>query len=698
MPSSRHRAEQQRYVDRLSQERDRLLASLDPSSREIYEACRRRPNMDSATLEKVERNREILWKKDFERKPVDFREFVSSDKYLGKVLRGSLFPILVDDLEEMFAGSYNVVVLGGGIGWGKTRAMAVAICYEIYKVSCFRNPARALGLIEGSDISFPIVSVTKEQAQKVLFKTIYSLMSESPYFTETVPFDRKIKTEIRFPTKGIVCYPAATNEDSVLGTGVFGACMDEANFYDVVESSKRSVFGTDGRYDLAQVIFDKVSARMRSRNTQRGILPGHLYVASAARYPDDFVERLMQKAVAETEQGFGRIFARRYPTWGTRPEGHYSKTKFRVELGNTYRPSRVLTGNEKDVIEANVIEVAEDFRPIFENDPNGAVRDVAGYPVAAIHPFFGSPEKIQRMFQLGDGLRNAFTKSTVTLQVKDDPSVEALLPENLDYIEEPRKNSMGLPLIQDGKQLMHKKLFPALYYAHVDLAKNHDAAGVCVVHSVATTKVRRRDVHNHDDVEESKPIIRVDLLLRVVAPPGGEIDVAAIRGLFFELQRRCMMQFGKVTYDSFGSQESIKTMKDQGFNVDLLSMDKSDTPYETLRLAIYDERVLCPYNDVLERELVQLERHEKKIDHPSTHGASKDVADAFAGAIYNCEQGWAAGEQSRGLFQIGLVEYPGPSATGTKLSGNEPSTKVVEGIPLTPEDEDVLLFGDVDKL
>ena len=91
------------------------------------------------------------------------------------------------------------------------------------------------------------------------------------------------------------------------------------------------------------------------------------------------------------------------------------------------------------------------------------------------------------------------------------------------------------------------------------------------------------------------------------------------------------MQFGKITFDTYGSQESIKTLKDEGFDADLLSMDKDTTPYDILRTAIYDERILCYRVPVLEKELIQLERGEKKIDHPATHGASKDLADALAG-------------------------------------------------------------------
>ena len=88
-------------------------------------------------------------------------------------------------------------------------------------------------------------------------------------------------------------------------------------------------------------------------------------------------------------------------------------------------------------------------------------------------------------------------------------------------------------------------------------------------------------------------------------------------------------------------------------------MDKDMTPYETLRTALYDERVLCYRGEMLERELVQLERARRRVDHPATHGGTKDLADALAGAMFNCEESWRSGEGARGLFQLGIVENVG---------------------------------------
>jgi hypothetical protein len=232
---------------------------------------------------------------------------------------------------------------------------------------------------------------------------------------------------------------------------------------------------------------------------------------------------------------------------------------------------------------------------------------------------------------------------------------------------------------RDGRQVMEPALFDAFYHAHVDLSKSADASGLVIAHTVGARKVRRFDATTMKDVEELKPVTRVDLVLRIVAPPHGEIDVPRIRAILYELQRSYGMQFGKVTFDTYGSQESVKSMKDEGFDADILSVDDA-TAYETLRTAIYDGRLLCYHVPTLERELVQLERGPKKIEHPAR--GSKDLADALAGAVTNCEEGWRRGESARGLFHLGSVER----------ERELPQAELDESVQLFGE------FGDLSKL
>jgi hypothetical protein len=678
-------------VEIIRAKRDSDLARLSNAARQFYDEELR------AHTESARRATQALWQIDCERKPVSFREFVLDELYLGRALGRSMFPKLIDDGAELFDGEFCEAVFTGAIGTGKTTLGQAILAFDIYAVSCLRDPGLAFGMRPGANIGFVNVSVSKVQAQKVFFDGMRSMVAQSPYFNEIFPYDKTVKTELRFP-KGLRCYAVAASEQAALGDNIWSACIDEANFMQVVERSRRQVSGEVGNYDQVLAVYKKLHRRLRSRLNLRGKLPGHVVVLSSARYPDDFTERLERQAREEAARGQHFVFFRRYALWDTVPSGKFMPEKFRVEVGDFARRSRVLTGNETDVNPSKVIEVPVDFKRDFERDADGCVRDFAGISVLAMRPFIARREMVQRMFELGEqaGLRHPFTALDVTLQ-QQDPDTERLLPKNLHWIEQPKLNQYGRPTIgSDGRPVKERVLFPALYQVHIDLSKTGDATGLVIAHNVGACKVRRFDASKMTDVEELKPVIRVDLVLRIVAPQQGEIDIPRIRAILYELNRRYKMEFGMITFDTWGSQESVKTMKDEGFNADILSVDDDTTPYETLRTAIYDERVLCYHVPVLERELIQLERGPKKIDHPPR--GSKDIADGLAGAVQQCEDAWRAGESSRGLFQLGMVERAGEPSLSEQARRDIISEKIATGHKLTDQEEDDLLFGDLDKL
>ena len=86
--------------------------------------------------------------------------------------------------------------------------------------------------------------------------------------------------------------------------------------------------------------------------------------------------------------------------------------------------------------------------------------------------------------------------------------------------------------------------------------------------------------------------------------------------------------------DSFQSVDTLQQLRQKGFATDRQSIDKTPIPYDVLKQAMYDGRVDIPHHEVLQAELVSLERNARtgKIDHRP--GGSKDLADALAGVVY----------------------------------------------------------------
>ena len=396
-PNDRARTEARK--DRLLASRSECLERMGDEARRIYAEVGSAPR-GSQLLRSI-------YDADYVSKPVSVETFILDPQYLGKRLRGTIYPAILDDLVEIFEGDYLEISLGGGIGTGKTWEIAIGIAYEIYLVSCLKDPAFTYGLIPGSTLAFMNVSGDKQQAQRVLFSNLFSLLKRSPYFRKVCPYKHNLLTEIRFPSRNIACYPVAGTEQAILGEGVFSAAFDELNFMATVERSKRSIPGDTGVYDQAEVITNKLSARIRSRFNQHGKLPGHLWFSSSARCPNDFTER--KEAEAKTDK---TVFVRHRALWESKPRHFFIPENFKVEVGDITRRTRVLDGTETDVT-GKLIEVPRDFYKSFVKDPDRAVRDLAGYSVLSITPFIPRRECIRKMVDLGTvaGLQHPFSKT-----------------------------------------------------------------------------------------------------------------------------------------------------------------------------------------------------------------------------------------------------------------------------------------------
>lgn len=602
---------------------------------------------------------ESLYHTDFREKPVSVETFMFDRDYLGRVLEGNVFEKIIDDLIELFDGDYTEVVLKGAIGWGKTTMAYIGIAYDLYLVSCLKSPGETFGLIPGSNVAFLNIAALKTQAIRVMFGGLKNLIYNSPYFRQAFPYNPRLTSELRFP-RGVLCYPVAASEQALLGEGVFSAAFDEMNFYKIVEKSKRSVEG--GTYDQAVALYNRLSRRIRSRMNQRGWLPGHMWLVSSARYPNDFTERKAREAKTDR-----RIFVRDYTAWETKPKSYYMQETFKVEVGDITRRSRVLAGGEADVNWDRVMNVPEDFRDEFEKDPDGATQDYGGKPVLSVHPFFGRRDLLLQMFELGvkAGLRNPWSRLEATLE---DPEVDYLIPANLHWL-----------MMKDVTGQEKKRFYQdSLYFCHIDLAKTTDACGFAVGHAVGEIPVKRGI--GPESRTELKPEIRMDLILRIIAPKGGEIIASKVRGIIYELQR-VGIEFGKITYDSWGSMESIQTLVSEGFPAEEFSLDKDSVGYDTLKNAVYDQRVLCYPNPKLLQELSNLEKNElkRKVDHPPN--GSKDMADCLAGVVHHIEENFQTGRGVRVPVKPGIIEG---AEGGTEQE--DLWAKAQAGIPLS-EDE-----------
>jgi hypothetical protein len=580
---------------------------------------------------------------DFTEKPVDMETFLRDEYYLGII--DEVYPKLVDDLLDLFDPGRHIylVLLGGSIGWGKSTFAEIAMARILYEVSCYRNPQKAFGMMESTKMFFANVSVTHTQAKRVIFEGLKAKIKGSEYFRSVFPFE-DFATELRFPNNILV---AAATQTQVLGMNTFSAAMDEANFMTITESSAGAKIRGKRVYDQAEIVFQALMRRMETRYLRRGLLPGKLLAMSSAQYPDDFIERKM-----EIYKDSKHALVRSYAVWDTLPADRFFGQKFYVIFNRQTGIGTIADKMDKRGLptspdaeslrdmkteDEEMIEVPIEYKHDFEVDMEGSLRDLAGRATVAIEPFIMRRDKIYEMCD--PNRRHGYSLYETTLR-----DGGYLLKDVLcEYFEE--KNEAGEVIKRGWRPKVNPK---ARRFIHIDPAISGDAAGFVMGHVSHYEERKRIRVVQIIDVvtgekkpirepySETLPVIWIDLILRIAPPPGGEIILNDVRQLVYDL-RSLGFRIGLITKDTYQSKDMEQILIERGYRVEDLSVDGNIEPYNRLKMALYESRVIAYEHPTLTGELKGLEKNKKKgkVDH-RPHG-SKDVADGLAGVVYNCE-------------------------------------------------------------
>lgn len=238
-------------------------------------------------------------------------------------------------------------------------------------------------------------------------------------------------------------------------------------------------------------------------------------------------------------------------------------------------------------------EIPIEHKSDYDKDPTTAERDLEARPSASLMPFFKS---MLPVFQ------------SVCKHVMNP--VEG---KNFGII------SQSFKAVPDTN-----------YFLHIDLAKNKCSAGFAMSRWLSTNK------------------IRVELMMRFDPKSlGGEIIFEDIREYIY-LLKDMGFTIRKITLDGFQSVDCIQILKRRGFDAELLSLDRSDVPYETFKAKIGEGIIELPWVNVensrvfelpqrpeewFMKEAKTLEKSGTKIVKPPK--GTKDVIDAVCGCVYD---------------------------------------------------------------
>lgn len=582
----------------------------------------------------VEAERE-LWlaqNPQFERKPATILEFIGPGYLNQEVGRARIRPGIKKALVDIFGeevhtnkiAAFEEAMLTGAIGIGKTTFAALALPYMAHWLLCLKDPQDYFSLLPGSKIAIMFMSTSEKQARGVLFSDVFNKIDASPWFQKYYPRNKSIKTYIEFSSKNIFILPGDSKETTFEGYNIIGGVIDEQDSH-VITKEK----------DYADVGYDTITGRMRSRFGKRGFLcligqmkksngfamrKYHAFLASKRAYVvrmtiweslgwdwvgDDELEPYpFLKNCSQNDDG------------SLNPDGEHDSFFYDIKR-KTFIPPGIaaLLPDSKTLIEIPMYYY-EDFR----NKPEKSLKDLAGIPPKVSDPFISRIDKIEACrdrWIMGSFKNEDFSQtSALDLSIYSPVDKVCTRPRFAPWFTN--------KIILDARRRC----------LHVDIAYSAqgDALGMAMGHvsHLVTT----------DDGEE-KPYIKIDFVLRIKAAAGNQIMLADVRKIIYEVRDTLRFKLKKVTYDGFESIDSIQQLRRKRFEADKISMDKTRGPYENLRDAIYEDRIEFPpyvteldpgsskYAEIVIKELSELQDMGNKIDHPID--GSKDVADSIAG-------------------------------------------------------------------
>jgi hypothetical protein len=487
-------------------------------------------------------------------------------------------------------------------------------------MSCLREPARYYGLLPGSLIVFGVYSITKRQVADTGYTNIKGYVDTSPYFRQQFPRSTKIDSKVDFEprTKRKIQIIPGSTELHALGLNLFAFLMDEVNFMRVKDDKDAGVMKGQA-YDL----YNATYTRLLSRFTRKGgTLPGMMFLLSSRNAQTSFLEEHLRRVKGSEHSHSTHVSD--YALWEVKNK-QFTWPGFRVEVGDRVSRSRLLKDAEKPRTGARVVEVPWEFHKPFTEDVDQALRDIAGVATFNLSPLISDRPSVFEA--VSDALVHPFTRDVVTVDIQDDTRIE-------DHF-----------LLKSVCKITNSKWGPKLNpqaprFVHVDIGLTNDALGIGMAHVAGKTRNERM---NPDGTISTmvNPYIVVDFMLRVVAMPGGEVDLSKVRSFLLYL-RNIGYQLMRVTFDQFQSSDSIQILKKEGIETGHQSVDKDDNAYLMLRSSFFDRRIgIYDYKPFIDEVLdLQRDAKKRKVDHPqrASDGSkgSKDVSDCVAGAIWLC--------------------------------------------------------------
>lgn len=555
---------------------------------------------------------------------VPIKDWIQDPYYVGKGgvftwndgIPTGIYPYYQNMLCDLFEyeNKYDMVVISGGIGGGKTSFGLYCFIRKLYEQSVYNNIQGRYGLMPTSPIVFLYFCAVSKFMAVRLGRQLREIIDTIPYFQEKFPRDMHIDSELRFPNNVSVIF--GTGEGDMIGNNVIASIIDEANF-------KGDATGDAGSLTEMQKMHHAVLSRQASRFSFDGKNYGMNIVISSATTSNSYTEHLFKEAQANP-----RAKAINVRTWDVKPWAH-KKERFYVFCGSEKYDPFIMDSPEKiesqlnlqvdhtKTMEEIVKELPQDIRRLVDSVPVDreedyrrdiylALRDISGVSVYAQGKLFQDKHVFSECIDAS--LPRIFSRNEFTVETNNNSPTNCI------------QYYLDRPFLDPQKPR----------YIHIDLGLTNDATGIACCYKAGETIA--------DGVRT--PVYVYDFSLRIVPPPlPRRISIARVNEFILYLSRK--LHLGMVSMDQFQSSSSLQFFEENGIPCRYQSVDRTDKAYLFFVDCMYRNIVKFPqdFAEAIGPELFNLEwnRAKHKVDHPGTTqtGGMKDRMDAVVGALYN---------------------------------------------------------------
>lgn len=417
---------------------------------------------------------------------------------------------------------------------------------------------------------------------------------------------------------------------------------------------------------------------------------GLLTVASSKRSEQSFMEEYI-KTLSQTEGN--NVLVVDQPVWKVKPQGTYGDPNdiFYVGLGNKFLENIVIPDSDVNNLDTykekgyQILEVPAFFKAKFIEDIDRNLCDIAGISSSSQNKYM-SGQVVKEA--IDENLKNPFLRDV--LEIGNAPD---------DFLQ--YSNFFNLSLVPDTLRSMP-------LFIHLDMSVSGDMTGI------AGVWITGKKPSTNAELEDKDLMFRLAFSTSVKAPKGRQISFEKNRNFIRWLKEKGF-NIRMVTCDTYQSYDLRQILASEGYNTEILSVDRVDTdrickPYQFLKSAVYEKRLQMYKSNRLFDEFVDVERNLNtgKVDH--TPNGHKDVLDAVAAATFMAskhaaEFAYLYGESLLATLAANedninevsekqrlLNEF---EAELTKLSFSSFTSKYDSGMQLE-EDEDWYVYTDAD--